>query len=158
MKVYIFWIFYGVFIENTRLESPHHIEYSMVGAEPMGQGLSPSPSMLTPYSQTHKHNNMEGVWSGARTEPKVHFIISLTVSNRYLGFSNLSSTLCTRCVHMQQHKHWSVLSITVPQIELVVKSVLCILVICGQLSTRLNGFLRQRKSVKCRGQISLWGY
>lgn len=105
-KVYIFGIFYGVFIEYTRLESPHHIEYSMVGAEPTGRGLSPSPSMLTPYSLTHKHNNMEGVWSGAQTEPKVHLYLLISSSNCFkpapmAPFPPLTTSLWTKYVHMQ---------------------------------------------------------
>ena len=49
---YICEIFYGVFIEsayNKRLESPHHIA-AWWGRSLEDEALSPSPSMLTPYS------------------------------------------------------------------------------------------------------------
>lgn len=109
-KVYIFGIFYGVFIEYTRLESPHRIEYSMVGAEPTGRGLSPSPSMLTPYSLTHKHNSMEGVWSGAQTEPKVHLYLLISSFNCFrpvlmAPFPPLQLSLDKVCSHATFFDH-----------------------------------------------------
>lgn len=52
-EIYICGIFYGVFIESVfkRLESPHHIA-AWWGRSQEDEAFSPSPSMLTPYSDT----------------------------------------------------------------------------------------------------------
>lgn len=77
-----------------------------------GQCLSPSPSMLTPYSLTHKHNNMEGVRSGARNRAKsslgiAHFSFNFSVLNLFTNDAfptDRSSALDTGFSHARTEK------------------------------------------------------
>lgn len=71
---YIYSEYFMVYLLRIRgwsLRTSHKSMISLAGAS-TGQCLSPSPSMLTPYSPTLKHNNMEGVRKERETEPKVH--------------------------------------------------------------------------------------